>query len=90
LDDGVYGIVYGLLIPADEVRMPKRIRSLLVAATLFAGALSAPAAHADPISDFALLCQAFCTSTAIGCYLKTQNADLCGGYFDGCWTGCGF
>jgi hypothetical protein len=70
--------------------MHRRIASLVAAAMLFGGALSVPPARADPISDFMVLCQGFCLSTAAGCYLKTQNADFCGGYFDGCWTGCGF
>ena len=70
--------------------MPRRIAGLMAAAMLFGGALSAPPARADPITDFLVLCQAFCVGTAAGCYVKTQNADFCGGYFDGCITGCGF
>jgi hypothetical protein len=85
----MYCIMRCLLTPTDEARMLRRTATLLVAAMLFTGALSAPA-RADPLSDFAVLCQAFCISTATGCFLKTQNADFCGGYFDGCWTGCGF
>lgn len=70
--------------------MPRRIAGLVAAALLFGGALSAPSARAASIPDYLLLCQAFCFGTAAGCYVKTQNADVCAGYFDGCMTGCGF